>query len=279
MIDVGAEQGELADAMLSAGLVDLHVFDPAPQNAERLRARFADVSGVAVHEQAISDSDGSATLHLSSHPDGSPVTFGHTLLECDATDEIVWRETITVSRRSLASLVESGEIPGNIGILKIDTEGHDLAVVRGMGPLTADLVMVEHWSELPHGLGRCPWTAAEMLAELQPRGFNHFAFVVHRGELTTLKWDDAGVERGAMGNLIFLHDSVLARLTPQLLHVASELAEETVRTAQMYMGAASERLAVISQLEEAAQARLQALEATTARINSQAAELESLRRR
>jgi FkbM family methyltransferase len=278
MIDVGAEQGSVVDAMLLAGLEHVHAFEPSSVNADTMRMRFAGDARVAVHEHAVSDGDGDAQLHVSSHPDGTPLPFGHTLLKRVNTDEIAWNDTVTVSRRSLGSLVGENEIPRRVGILKIDTEGHDLAVLRGMGPLEADVVMVEHWSDLPHGLGKCPWTAAQLLAELEPRGFVHFAFVVHRGEFVTIKWDDAEVERGVVGNLIFMHDSVLVRLLPDVLDIAGNLAEEAVRIGQRYMRAAAERLVVLNELKEAADSRLQALEATTAKVRSQAAQLESLRR-
>jgi len=277
MIDVGAERGALADAMLAAGLERLHAFDPAPENAEALRARFGGDARVGVHECAIGEGDGQASLHISSRPDGSPLPFGHTLLEREDTDEIAWRDTVTVPLRSLGSLIQSGDLPARVGILKVDAEGHDLAVIRGMGTLAAELVMVEHWKELPHGLGRCPWAAQDMLAELRPRGFAHFAFVVHRGELVTLKWDDAEVEPGAMGNLIFVHDSVLAPLAPVLLALAGQLAEQAVAVAQGYMRAAEERLAVLGVVERAAEERRVALERTTARMHEQGRELRSMR--
>jgi len=277
MIDVGAERGGFAEGMLRAGVQELHAVDPHPDNVAALHRRFGDDARVRIHALAVSDADGVADLHVSTAPDGGPLSFGHTLLKPDDTDEIAWRQTVAVNRRSLQSLIDAGEIPSSTGVLKIDTEGHDLAVVRGMGSLVAEIVMVEHWTDLPHGLGVCPWSTQDMLAELQPRGFTHFAFIVHRGEFTTLKWDDGEVERGAMGNLIFLHDSVLARLLPDVLDCAGRLAEQAVRVGQMYMDAARDRLALAHELGEAAEARGQALEATTARMQDLSAEVESLR--
>jgi FkbM family methyltransferase len=278
LIDVGAEQGGLADGMLRAGAEELHAFDPHPDNVSALHARFDADARVSVHEYAVSDSDGSGELHVSSSPDGTRLAFGHTLLNPTDTAEIVWAETLTVTRRSLGSLIDTGEIPRRTGILKIDTEGHDLAVVRGMGTLDADVVMVEHWTDLPNGLGICPWRTEDMVAALRPRGFAHFAFLVHRGEFVTLKWDDGEVEPGAMGNLVFLHDRTLARLLPDLLDCAGRLAEDAVRTGQMYMGAANDRLALVNELKETAETQLRALEATTAKLNEQDSELEALRR-
>ncbi len=264
VIDVGAEQGSLAHGMLAAGVEDLHAFEPARDNAETMRARFAGDMRVSVHELAVSEGDGVGELHLSSNPpDGSPLSFGHTLLERKDTEEVAWGETVEVARRSLGSLLDTGEIPGHVGILKIDTEGHDLAVVRGMGALMADVVMVEHWTELPNGLGRCPWTAQEMCDELAPRGFTHFSFIVHRGEFVTLKWDDAEVEHGSMGNLIFLHEQVLDRLLPVLLDHAGRLAEEAVQVGQMYMRAAIERLALVDELKKTADERMKLIERLT----------------
>ena len=256
VIDVGAERGELAGELLQAGAEELHVFEPHPDNVKTLHARFDADARVTIHAHAVSDSDGSGELHVSAASSGAQLPFGHTLLDRAGTDEIEWNETITVDLRSLGSLIDTGELPGRAGILKIDTEGHDLAVVRGIGSLEADVVMVEHWVNLPHGLGPCPWTTQDMLAELKPRGFNHFAFIVHRSELVTLKWDDGEVEYGAMGNLVFLNDSALPRLLPTVLDCAGRLAEQAVRVGQSYMQAADERLAFVHDLERVVDERL-----------------------
>jgi hypothetical protein len=173
-----------------------------------------------------------------------------------------------------------------------------------MGTLEADVVMVEHWNDLPHGLGVCPWSTAEMADALRARGFTHFAFIVHRGEFVTMKWNDGDVERGSMGNLIFLHDRILSVLLPKILDCAGELAERAVSTGQAYMHvadermklvdelmravdersdlatefkqAADDRLALVDELTEVAEARGLAIEEANARIHALSAELERL---
>ncbi len=256
VIDVGSERGDLAEKLLQAGARDLHAFEPHPENIEALHTRFDADARVVVHGHAVSDGDGDGVLHVSTARSGMQLPFGHTLLEREDTDEIKWEKTVSVTRRSLGSLVDTGEIPGRVGILKIDTEGHDLAVVRGMGALEAEVVMVEHWTDLPHGLGKCPWTTEEMTVALSEREFNHFAFVIHRGEFVTLKWDDAEVERGAMGNLIFLHDGVLQRLLPDVLDCATQLTEDAVRLGREYVHIADDRLALMDELKQTANDRL-----------------------
>jgi FkbM family methyltransferase len=245
VIDVGAERGSFAEEMLRAGSDVVHVIDPEPANAATLRSRFADDERVTVHEYAASDADGQLTLHKSVSPDGAPVTFGHTVLERPDTDEIAWREEIAVTARSLTSLVHDGEIPSRVGILKVDTEGHDLAVIAGMGELEADVVMVEFWTDLPHSLGTCPWTVDDLLSELRPRGFEQYALIAHRGEFVLLQWGDARLPPGHMGNLVFVHPRVLDQVAPALLELASTLALRSVEVGEMYSQAAWERLAVI----------------------------------
>ncbi len=290
-IDVGAEQGAFAKALLSAGAEELHAFEPHPANAQALQRDFADDPRVTLHREAVSDVDGEARLHVSSAPGGGLITFGHTLLEREDTDEIAWTGSVTVETRSLESLVATGDIPAEVGILKVDTDGHDLQVIRGMGSLDAEIVMVEHWSYLPQGLGECPWTTQHMVDALRGRGFGQFLLVVHRDDLVSLKWNDGEVEAGDMGNLLFLHDRVLERLLPTLVEVCASVSQSAITVAQRYRDVAAERLAVIGELERTAEERLalieniqkeaddrlEHLETTTAELVKERTELDSLR--
>jgi FkbM family methyltransferase len=273
VIDVGAERGSFVEQMIDGGADEVHAIEPEPDNAANLRERFRDVPAVIVHEYAVSDADASLQLRRSSAPTGDAVTFGHTLLERPDTDEIAWRDTIQVSGRSLASLVASGELPARAGILKIDTEGHDFAVIDGMGDLDPDVVMVEHWTDLPHSLGRCPWTGEEMISALERRGFSQYAFVAHRGEFTVLQWNDVAVPDGHMGNVVFLHDRVAGHLLPDFLACASQLAATAVGVGEMYAGVAAERLALIERLEKECVLRLKAFEDLAASVAEQNATL------
>ena len=256
LMDVGAERGAFALAMRRAGIEALHAFEPHPGNVALLHRYFDDDPAATILECAVSETDGSGALRVASSPTGVPLPFAHTLLEREDTDEVKWRDVLRVPRRSLSSLIDGGEIPSRSGILKVDTEGSDLAVIRGMGPLIADIVMVEHWSELPQGLGRCPWSSEEMIAELRVRGFTHFALIAHRGEFVTLKWDDAEIERGAMGNLVFINELVLERVLGDVLDCAGLLAERAVKLGQRHLCVARERTVVIDELQRAAEERL-----------------------
>jgi FkbM family methyltransferase len=249
VIDVGAERGAFAEQMLRAGSGEIHLVEPEPENVAFLRAQFGGDARVTVHEYALTDRDGETVeLHKSVTPAGEPVSFGHTLLDRPGTEEVLWRDVVEVPARSLQSLVGTGELPGRVGILKVDTEGYDLAVVTAMGALECDVVMVEHWTDLPNSLGPCPWDSSDMVSALGPRGFSNFAFVEHRGEFPLLRWNDGKPPVGSFGNLVFLHDRALARLLPDVLECASALALQAVAVGEMYAEAATERMAHIADL-------------------------------
>lgn len=266
-IDVGAERGAFVEALLAGGADKIHAFEPEPRNVESLRARYGDDPRVTVHPCAITNSDGGLDLHLSVDAEGAGLSFGHTVLERPDTNEIGWGDTIRVEARSLDSLVKAGDIPEHVGILKIDTEGHDFEVISGMGDLDCDIIMAEHWLELPQSLGPCPWSIDQIADAVSERGFSHFAFISHRGELTILQWDDATIPTGSMGNLVFFHDRVLDRALPLVLECASALAVNVIDVAEERALVGSERLTVIEELKrelaiqaEAAAERLAALE-------------------
>jgi len=48
-------------------------------------------------------------------------------------ESLAFTETVDVPVRTIESLVKSGELPEQIGFLKVDTEGFDLEVVRDLG--------------------------------------------------------------------------------------------------------------------------------------------------
>jgi FkbM family methyltransferase len=228
LVDVGAERGGFAAAVLRAGIESAHLIEPEPANVAALHARFDGDDRVLVHASAISDADHELELHMAATPSGEPIPHGHTVLTRPGGDEITWDGAITVQARSLSSLVSAGELPRRAGILKIDTEGHDFAAVQGMGQLECDIVMVEHWTDLPRSLGACPWTAEDMVAALGPRGFSHFVLVRHRGEAVLFRWDDAHVPSGEFANLVFVHDRVLDAVWPVILNCATACTESAL---------------------------------------------------
>jgi FkbM family methyltransferase len=277
LIDVGAERGGFAQAMLDGGIERLYAFEPEPENVTELRSRFADDPRVVIDSHALSNKNGRRELRRSRDPTGARITFGHTFLERPDSAEIAWGDPVSVEARTLGSLVRSGVIPRHVGILKVDTEGHDLAVIEGMGELDCDVVMVEHWLDLPNSLGPCPWRPEQIDSALKPRGFAHFAFVHHRAEFVILKWDDHEVEPGYMGNLVFLHERLLPEAALGILDSATRLAVAAAEVGEMYMRVARRRLAIIEHLRAAANKRLAMIKELRAAADERMGVIEELK--
>lgn len=127
VLDVGAHFGEWAESLLSqpGNAPDLHVFEPSVYSFERAERALA--GRAKVHRVGLSDSPGEAQLTIVHEGAGSNsiVPFA------DRTSEAV-TEAI---RLSTVDAFCAEYLISRVTLLKIDAEGHDLAVIRGAGGL------------------------------------------------------------------------------------------------------------------------------------------------
>ncbi len=94
-------------------------FEPIPWMAKRLARKFG--AGVTVREMALSSVDGTALLHIPIL-DGAPVTALSSL----RADKSAQGRDITVRTARLDDVYD-----GQVGLIKIDVEGHEEAVLDG----------------------------------------------------------------------------------------------------------------------------------------------------
>lgn len=208
LLDVGAERGGLAQALLSYGYGPAHLIEPAPANVAELRRVFDERQDVAILDVAAGASDGEATLYLATTPDGEPQPAFNAIGSPGEGDGYRWTADGTVACRSLDSLLREQRIPPRVGLLKIDAEGTDLEVVQGMGALECDALMIEFWLDIPGIVGRCPWTLEDLVELLEPAGLRRLVFVHHRGLAVRLVDGAAEPIEGDYGNLVFMTDRV-----------------------------------------------------------------------
>jgi FkbM family methyltransferase len=143
VLDIGANVGDWSTRLVLAtdeeriarSRLRLHAFEPGPDARRDLTSRLSQIQGLAelkIDARCVSDREGSATFHLIG--DGGRTS---TLAPLDHSghDEAITVGTTTVD----AYCAETGI--DRIDLMKIDTEGNDLFVLRGaVGMLQAGRV-------------------------------------------------------------------------------------------------------------------------------------------
>jgi FkbM family methyltransferase len=134
LIDVGANKGQFALATHSVmPNVRIDCFEPLPTAAKTLEnwARAAS-SQLRIHRVALSDKKGNAKFYVTSREDSSSL-FLPTKAQRD--NGINVKDTIPVSMDRLDNIILPKEIR-RPSLLKIDVQGGELNVLKGMGQLS-----------------------------------------------------------------------------------------------------------------------------------------------
>lgn len=129
VLDVGANIGEFTGAFRDLGARVVAV-EPQPRLTAHLRSRFRTDPLVTVVATAVSDREGEATLYTTSAD--ALATLEATRANGGATGagaELEWKDTITVPLRTLDTIVAEHGVPA---LVKIDVEGHEPGVVKGL---------------------------------------------------------------------------------------------------------------------------------------------------
>jgi FkbM family methyltransferase len=122
VIDVGAHLGDTVSELRSRfPRSKIHAFEPYPAFAQSLRERFAGDESVEIHELALSDRTGYLPLVTSDLNLSLTGPLKSSSLEATY---------LTVAIGTIDDFL-AGQGIGSVGLLKIDAEGHDLAVLRG----------------------------------------------------------------------------------------------------------------------------------------------------
>lgn len=150
LIDVGANNGHYA-SFLRRRLPDRRIvaLEPHPRTYGVLAAAVAGQK-VETHNLALSDSVGTLPLHDFADEDGSTqASLNQASVGLFAGDTVSHAVPVTTLDRFAA---EHGL--GHVAFLKIDTEGHDINVLRGgQGLLAAEKVDVIQFEFIPANVG------------------------------------------------------------------------------------------------------------------------------
>jgi FkbM family methyltransferase len=214
-LDIGAHIGEFSDRLLDCGM-SVHAFEPSPLTFAQLSDRLAGRPGFTAHPIAVGYVDREMDLYVASTTSREgkykDVSEYNSLVRHSMLNDLVFTNTIKVKVRSLHSLHAAREIPDNIGVIKIDAEGYDLEIIRGMGDCTSDILMTEFWDkEHPFGVAGAANRLNESVRELQRRDFSSYLIIYREATSGRLSFycNSPRTVRWSWGNAIFFRDSRL----------------------------------------------------------------------
>ncbi len=215
-IDIGANIGEVSERLLAHGY-NVYAFEPFPPVFATLQNRLAHDPKFHSYQMALGKTD--QTMELSVAEDYSGGKFGdtsvfNTLIPRELNCELKFTKHIEVPVRSLESLHRSGEVPTQIGLVKIDTEGFDLEVIRGMGSYRYPVVCAEFWGEkVSIGTGTTLNRLVDIAQEMRKRDYPWFIVIYHIEEVKGCCFlsNSTAISSKAWGNVFFFEDFTVFR--------------------------------------------------------------------
>jgi FkbM family methyltransferase len=231
-LDVGANHGIYTLALQKLGF-EVHALEPNPAARAELARQVEGLAGVTIHACAAGAEAGEASLGLVADPSGlySNATALASLAGLPLPEGLVRDGSVIVPVIRLDALLREQGL-ATPSVVKVDTEGYELEVLRGLGDLWPALLLAEFWDEAlplsgPGARNRLPDLVAHARAHGAP-----FHLAIFR------RWGDgrpaffsgwtAAPER-SWGNVLFFTDPVmfekarqhLATLIPEARFVAA----------------------------------------------------------
>jgi FkbM family methyltransferase len=214
-LDIGANVGDVSHQLLAAGY-EVFAFEPHAEVFRQLTGRFHGHPAFHGFPLALGSANETRPLHLAADRSGCnryrDSTLYSSLLHHAMPDDLVFTSTIPVTVRTLASLHAAGHLPPNVGVVKIDTEGFDLEVIRGMDSHRYPVVVAEYWDQAtPFGESGAMNRLDDLVQEMRSRDY-HWYIVFYRvwGKSgTSFYCNHAHSVPGAFGNVYFFRDQAI----------------------------------------------------------------------
>ena len=216
-IDIGAEKGLFAGFLISKGFSGV-LFEPYPDHAAHLKYLVEGTDSV-FYPYAIDRRDGHREFYLACDEDGNLMDYYHSLHYMADDPRVRHRQNMQVECRSLSSLLREEKISGQVGVLKIDTEGNDLQVIKGMQGVVPEILICEFFTEgLYEG-----WHEADpegLISEVAAvLGYSRYIAVKRYLEDELISFSPSVFWGAQWGNLIFLSDAVYDRAFHELADI------------------------------------------------------------
>lgn len=139
VFDVGSNEGQsVVDYANWFPNACIHGFEPAKQPFTILSSKFSGYDKIKTHNFALGSALGDEELYSGQNSERGSFHFGKT------GDEVINRQQVKV--KTIDSFCRTNEID-SVSFIKIDTEGHDLEVLRGAEEMlknhSIDLIQIE----------------------------------------------------------------------------------------------------------------------------------------
>ncbi|HEY9720053.1 MAG TPA: FkbM family methyltransferase [Trichormus sp.] len=215
-LDIGANTGNVTELLLSAGY-KVYAFEPCDEAYQQLSHRFDGNADCKCFSLGVSAEDGNRELHTvtvapsAAHMFDKNLTLYSSLVEHPTPAEMQFTSSTEVQVKSLKSLHQARLVPLDIGIVKIDTEGGDLDVIRGMGIVYYSCVMTEFWDQRHYFSGGTTGLLSQTVSEMRKRGYN-WHIVIYRivdGDSPTEPRFYANIDQSveySTGNVVFFKE-------------------------------------------------------------------------
>jgi FkbM family methyltransferase len=124
VVDVGANVGNFARGVIAAfPSARVHAFEPVDGTFRQLQENLRELPQITPYQMALGEAEGEATLHVQENSEWNSLTPGVNRPAADARAQVV-------RVRRLDDMAAEG-LFGSIDLLKTDTEGYDVQVLRG----------------------------------------------------------------------------------------------------------------------------------------------------
>jgi FkbM family methyltransferase len=208
-IDVGANIGDVSNALRKTGY-EVYAFEPFPETYRSLKERFKDDPQFHAFSVALGAVDETKPLYIAQDNSEDKIyrdpSLYNSLTRHAMPEDMEFIDSITVEVRSLSSLHQAGELPSDIGLAKIDTEGFDLQVIKGMNDLSYSVVTAEFWDEkFPFGLSGAFNRLEDIVLNMRGKGYywNIVFYRVWGSQAVSFYCNSSKSVKNSWGNIFF----------------------------------------------------------------------------
>jgi FkbM family methyltransferase len=204
-LDIGAAKGEFTHFFSAHGLTGAF-FEPLPNHRDEL-LMLAKKTECAFFPYAIDYYDHMADFYHATDKANYDASHFSSLHPLQKDMRVQHKKINQVQCKSLNSLLQAELISQSFGIIKIDTEGNDLNVLKGMDQIATEILMCEYFMpniyagwELGHPDG--------LIQEAKKLGFNHCISIKRIGSFEHICLNNNAFVDKQWGNLIFISNSL-----------------------------------------------------------------------